>query len=544
MATPRKRARTLETPANRKQVNNEEIQTPRANEVSGYEQFRDQRIKENMQRMQKLGIIDLSLKLKAELPPKRTPRNLSERKTPQRSPLPSSEPPRRSSRLQNVTPVSYTELRVPRKEKLEKDEEPRIGEGSKPEIYTEEHDKLLGTCETSWTLFVDGYGKDGKRVYDPVKGKTCHQCRQKTLGLRTHCSKCNLVQGQFCGDCLYMRYGENVIEANQNPNWICPVCRGICNCSLCRLAKGWIPTGSLYRKVSRLGFKSVAHYLIQTRRSQQNSNDNNSSSEHQVSAKRSIAFGDTEELNNLNNHKESPDSDDGPHECSNPQPEDKSDGRKGEKNEFTGLACKHDTDNVTSENNSETAIISKLGPYSIAGNFKQGLNNDGSYDDGSSNLMFEDNRIAGELKGDKEDHSLESLDDGISNISGNVKQGLSKDGSHDDGSSDTMFEDNKGADEFKGDKEDHNLENISNITGNVKQELSNNRSHDDGISDSVFRENKGADDFEGNKEDHNLDSISHIAAETHPTPKRKSAFAAELIPDSIAGRLRQRRNKS
>lgn len=46
------------------------------------------------------------------------------------------------------------------------------------------------------------------------------------------------------------RYGENVIEANQNPNWICPVCREICNCSLCRQAKGWPPTGSLYRKVN------------------------------------------------------------------------------------------------------------------------------------------------------------------------------------------------------------------------------------------------------------------------------------------------------
>ncbi|CAM8949040.1 unnamed protein product [Rhodiola kirilowii] len=60
------------------------------------------------------------------------------------------------------------------------------------------------------------------------------------------------------------RYGENVIEANENPNWICPVCRDICNCSSCRHTKGWAPTGNLYRKVTKLGFKSVAHYLIQT----------------------------------------------------------------------------------------------------------------------------------------------------------------------------------------------------------------------------------------------------------------------------------------
>lgn len=40
-----------------------------------------------------------------------------------------------------------------------------------------------------------------------------------------------------------------MIEVNENPNWVCPVCRGICNCSFCRKAKGWAPTGSLYRKV-------------------------------------------------------------------------------------------------------------------------------------------------------------------------------------------------------------------------------------------------------------------------------------------------------
>lgn len=54
-----------------------------------------------------------------------------------------------------------------------------IGEGAWPEIYTEEHEKLLGNTERSWTLFVDGYDKDGKRIYDPLKGKTCHQCRYK-----------------------------------------------------------------------------------------------------------------------------------------------------------------------------------------------------------------------------------------------------------------------------------------------------------------------------------------------------------------------------
>ena len=52
-----------------------------------------------------------------------------------------------------------------------------VGEGSKLEVYAEEHEKLLGNAQMSWTSFVDGYGQDGRRIYDPVKGKTCHQCR-------------------------------------------------------------------------------------------------------------------------------------------------------------------------------------------------------------------------------------------------------------------------------------------------------------------------------------------------------------------------------
>ncbi|KAE9448533.1 hypothetical protein C3L33_19570, partial [Rhododendron williamsianum] len=273
--------------------------------VSGYEQFRDQRIKENMERLQKLGILDLSRKLKTE--PKKRPKKDPSQKKPSST---SSDPPRRSSRLQTVERVVYVEKRTPKKKARESEEiEIHIEEGSKPEIYTEEDMKLLGDSKTAWTLMVDGYGEDGERIYDPFYGKSCHQCRQKTLGHRTSCSTCTSVQGKFCGDCLYTRYGENVLEANQNPSWICPVCRGICNCSRCRRAKGWAPTSSLYKKVNvlslyscntlpafaphwvktlfvigflmeatlmettglvveevtKIGFKSVAHYLIQTR---------------------------------------------------------------------------------------------------------------------------------------------------------------------------------------------------------------------------------------------------------------------------------------
>ncbi|XP_015063848.1 uncharacterized protein LOC107009091 [Solanum pennellii] len=252
---------------------------------SEYEQLREKRIKENLERMQKLGIFDISLKLK----PVRTP---IVRKTPQRlSPVQRSGPTRRSSRLQSATPVSYSEVHLSKiDDSLDGKHHLLREEGAKPEIYTEEHEKLLGSTDLSWTFFVDGYGNDGKRIYDPVKGKTCHQCRQKTLGHRTHCSNCQIVQGQFCGDCLYMRYGEHVLEANKNPNWLCPVCRGICNCSLCRQAKGWAPTGALYRKIARLGYKSVAHYLIQTHRATVSTENNLTP----FSAKRSLPFSDME----------------------------------------------------------------------------------------------------------------------------------------------------------------------------------------------------------------------------------------------------------
>ncbi|KAH6810251.1 Zinc-finger domain of monoamine-oxidase A repressor R1 [Perilla frutescens var. frutescens] len=262
-------------------------------EISEYELCREERIRENRERMQKLGIFDLTQKLSSlKSPSVRPPR----RKTPRlHSPPPpsSSGPVRRSSRLQSSTPVSYCEIHIEKKDKLSRESDILREEGSRPEVYTEEHEKLLGSTEMSWTPFVDGYGKDGKRIYDPVVGKTCHQCRQKTLGHRTHCSNCSMVQGQFCGDCLYMRYGENVLEAKANPDWICPVCRGICNCSLCRQAKGWPPTGSLYRKVSSLGYKSVAHYLIQTRRADADT-ENNAGSKVPTSAKRSLPFSDIE----------------------------------------------------------------------------------------------------------------------------------------------------------------------------------------------------------------------------------------------------------
>ncbi|KAG5061138.1 hypothetical protein GLYMA_01G181700v4 [Glycine max] len=296
MPALRKRNRSSESDA---MPNND---TPHEHKMSEYELSREQRIRENRERMGKLGIFDLSLTLKLNNNNKRS-YSSHKLRTPPSLPNPSA-PVRRSSRLQNVTPVSYSEVPL-KKAEFKENGRVVIEEGAKPEVYTEEHEKLLGNTDKPWTLFVDGVGKDGKRIYDSVLGKTCHQCRQKTLGYRTCCSQCNMVQGQFCGDCLYMRYGEHVLEALQNPTWLCPVCRGICNCSLCRQAKGWAPTGPLYKKISALGYKSVAHYLIQTRRSEIDEKKNADASDP-VSAKRSLPFSDVDKSLEVNeNHLES-----------------------------------------------------------------------------------------------------------------------------------------------------------------------------------------------------------------------------------------------
>ncbi|XP_010446717.1 PREDICTED: cell division cycle-associated protein 7-like [Camelina sativa] len=266
------------------------------NVSSIYEKCREDRIKENLQRMKSLGIVDLSLKLKSDTRPVKrrygckSPRDTD---TPP-PPLQLSASTRRSSRLKNAAPVTYAEEPEKKRGKRSKDEIVMwVGEGVRPEIYTDEHEKLLGNTERIWELFVDGYDKDGKRIYDPVRGKTCHQCRQKTLGYHTKCSECiPSVRGQFCGDCLYMRYGEHVLEALENVNWICPVCRGICNCSFCRTRKGWLPTGAAYRKILKLGYKSVAHYLIQTNKQSETSEDDetDAAEDNQASAKRSLSF--------------------------------------------------------------------------------------------------------------------------------------------------------------------------------------------------------------------------------------------------------------
>lgn len=72
-----------------------------AQKMSEYEKCREERIKENLERMKKLGILDLSLKLKTAVKPTRNNNNASSpvHKSPRRvSPMRHQGPVRRSSR--------------------------------------------------------------------------------------------------------------------------------------------------------------------------------------------------------------------------------------------------------------------------------------------------------------------------------------------------------------------------------------------------------------------------------------------------------------
>eukprot|EP00850_Spirogloea_muscicola_P013248 SM000089S23804 [mRNA] locus=s89:80075:82151:- [translate_table: standard] len=262
--------------------------------LTAYELQRQSRLAVNRARLSLLGLLAAALPPPPPSPPPAAaPSSLPPLPPPaagasRRASLPRAAASRSSSRLAGVQKdyrepsANAASPRQARPQLASSDETRRqkLQPGEcRPELYTREHLRLLGSAAQPWQLNKDGFAPDGQqpadcafttynagktRVYDNLKGRTCHQCRQKTLGQRTTCSRCKSLRGQFCGDCLFMRYGENVLEAQAKKDWVCPVCRDICNCSFCRSHKGWAPTGQLYRKVIAEGYTSVAHYLVLT----------------------------------------------------------------------------------------------------------------------------------------------------------------------------------------------------------------------------------------------------------------------------------------
>ncbi|CEF99415.1 Zinc-finger domain of monoamine-oxidase A repressor R1 [Ostreococcus tauri] len=153
----------------------------------------------------------------------------------------------------------------------------RAAQGESREYYTMSHyDRLYG-CAAAWRRTSRGSKTWCKDVHGPGcrECTSCHFCRQKTTDLKTTC-QCGFWRkapeggrgrGVWCGWCLEMRMGENLDEARADPEWRCPVCRDICNCSganCLRAKRNLFPTQQLTGEALQYGWQSVAHYLITT----------------------------------------------------------------------------------------------------------------------------------------------------------------------------------------------------------------------------------------------------------------------------------------
>ncbi|GMP28449.1 hypothetical protein CsSME_00003987 [Camellia sinensis var. sinensis] len=102
------------------------------------------------------------------------------------------------------------------------------------------------------------------QIYSSWNGKTCHQCRHRTMDFVAACK--NLKKDKpctikFCHKCLWNRYGEKTEDVAFLGDWNCPKCRGICNCSFCRKKQGHQPTGILIHTARTTGFSSVSEML-------------------------------------------------------------------------------------------------------------------------------------------------------------------------------------------------------------------------------------------------------------------------------------------
>ncbi|KAJ0989202.1 hypothetical protein J5N97_007558 [Dioscorea zingiberensis] len=104
----------------------------------------------------------------------------------------------------------------------------------------------------------------GSRIYDSENGISCHQCRQKTRDSVASCKKMKKKRPctiKYCLKCLRNRYGEDAVEVDALPDWECPKCRGICNCSVCMKRRGQQPTGMLIHTAKATGYSSVLELL-------------------------------------------------------------------------------------------------------------------------------------------------------------------------------------------------------------------------------------------------------------------------------------------
>ncbi|KAL3818498.1 hypothetical protein ACJIZ3_004403 [Penstemon smallii] len=245
---------------------------------SDYEELRKARISENQARLASLGLQKTISELRSlTSSPKSDKTHVRKYCKADYS----STPLRRSSRLIGKPPSSQGELSY-----LEYSDG---GENGKENGVLVRGKRFLRRRQISpETLARRCQSKGRGSLYDPVYGICCHFCRQKKLcgeedckrcsnldmdqpcvG-KTDCSICHSSNGILCRACLKVRYGEEMEEVRANKEWICPHCmedKGInpywiCNSSLCLKKRKMVPTGIAIFRAREMGFKSVAHQLM------------------------------------------------------------------------------------------------------------------------------------------------------------------------------------------------------------------------------------------------------------------------------------------
>ncbi|KAL8474446.1 hypothetical protein ACS0TY_031059 [Phlomoides rotata] len=236
---------------------------------SDYEELRNARILENQARLASLGLQKTLSELRSLTSSPKSEKTHFKRKVDY-----SATTLRRSGRLRGKPPQSEGKLSY-----LEDADIRHILKGKRGLRGREISEEALSRrCESK------GRGS----VYDPVFGISCHFCRQKKLcgeedckrcgememdqpcAGKTDCSACHSSYGILCRACLKVRYGEEMEEVKSNKNWMCPHCieeKGvkpywICNSSICLNKRKMVPTGIAIFRARNMGYKSVAHLLM------------------------------------------------------------------------------------------------------------------------------------------------------------------------------------------------------------------------------------------------------------------------------------------
>ncbi|XP_051812110.1 cell division cycle-associated 7-like protein [Acanthochromis polyacanthus] len=239
---------------------------------------RDKNIQENKAMLAKL-FADLSTMADLTLPTtpskkkrtsiKTTPRKRkfeqevgAERRNPSRK----ARPPENFAVEEKSEPLNRRSPRTVDIKRLVEVDEDHIGERPKKrKSYTSRRSQyIVKSVDEITKEDLDNIAYRSKdKIWDKENGSSCHQCRQKTLDTKTVCRSgfCVGAKGQFCGPCLKNRYGEDVCTVLLDPTWSCPICRGMCNCSLCRKKEGRCATGILVGLARYNGHDNVHEYL-------------------------------------------------------------------------------------------------------------------------------------------------------------------------------------------------------------------------------------------------------------------------------------------